>query len=103
MKSRRRIACPQASEKAIVAGHVRFSNRPVGVKRFQTIHHHSVDVARGLALLFGIGTETLVWGFFSQESLRQGSASFFSPVSLLDLTLASFARRLSGHALGGLE
>src|SRR5713226_8720303 len=33
---------------------VRFSNRPFGVKRFQTIHHHSVDVARGLVLLFGI-------------------------------------------------
>ena len=26
---------------------VRFSNRPVGVKRFQTIHQCSVDVARG--------------------------------------------------------
>ena len=46
---------------------VRFSNRPVGVKRFQTIHQCSVDVARGLALLFGIGTKALVWGFFSQE------------------------------------
>src|ERR1700681_2085317 len=38
---------------------VRFSNRPLGVKRFQTIHHHSVDVARGLVLLFGIGTKAL--------------------------------------------
>jgi hypothetical protein len=38
---------------------VRFSNRPIGVKRFQTIHHHSVDVARGLVLLFGIGTRAL--------------------------------------------
>src|SRR5882672_9298801 len=38
---------------------VRFSNRPVGVKRFQTIHHCSVDVARGLVLLFGIGTKAL--------------------------------------------
>ena len=37
---------------------VRFSNRPFGVKRFQTITH-SVDVARGLALLFGIGTKAL--------------------------------------------
>ena len=37
-------------------GDVRFSNRPVGVKRFQTIHHCSVDVAHGLALLFEIGT-----------------------------------------------
>ncbi len=38
---------------------VSFSNRPFGVKRFQTNHHHSVDVARGLALLFGIGTKAL--------------------------------------------
>jgi hypothetical protein len=40
------------------SGHVRFSNRPFGVKRFQTIrHHHSVDVTHGLVLLFGIGTK----------------------------------------------
>jgi len=39
-----------------------FSNRPFGVKRFQTIHHHSVDVAHGLVLLFGIGAKALpVW------------------------------------------
>ena len=37
----------------------RFSNRPFGVKRFQTIHRCSVDVAHGLALLFGIGTKAL--------------------------------------------
>jgi len=42
-----------------VDGHVRFSNRPFGVKRFQTIHHCSVDVAHGLVLLFGIGTKAL--------------------------------------------
>ena len=43
---------------------VRFSNRPFGVKRFQTIHHHSVDVARGLVLLFGISTTALPsWDF----------------------------------------
>jgi hypothetical protein len=39
--------------------HVRFSNRPFGVKRFQSIHHCSVDVAHGLVLLFGIGTRAL--------------------------------------------
>src|SRR5262245_52860557 len=39
--------------------HVCFSNRPSGVKRFQTIHHLSVNVARGLVLLFGIGTKAL--------------------------------------------
>ena len=38
---------------------VRFSNRPFGVKRFQTIHQHSVDVAHGLVLLFGIGAKAL--------------------------------------------
>src|SRR5690349_23661865 len=38
---------------------VRFSNRPFRVKRFQTIHHYSVDVAHGLVLLFGIGTKAL--------------------------------------------
>ena len=36
-----------------------FSNRPVGVKHFQAIHHCSVDVSHGLALLFGIGTRAL--------------------------------------------
>jgi len=41
-------------------GHFRFSNRPVGVKHFQAMHHHcSVDVAHGLVLLFGIGTRAL--------------------------------------------
>jgi hypothetical protein len=39
--------------------HVRFSNRPSGVKHFQAIHHASVDVAHGLALLFGLGTKAL--------------------------------------------
>ena len=39
--------------------HVRFSNRPFGVKHFQTIHRYSVDVAHGLVLLFGIGTKAL--------------------------------------------
>lgn len=38
---------------------VGFSNRPFRVKRFQTIHHYSVDVAHGLVLLFGIGTKAL--------------------------------------------
>ena len=43
-----------------VPPNVRFSNRPFGVKRFQTIHHHcSVDVTHGLVLLFEIGTKAL--------------------------------------------
>ena len=43
----------------IEATNVRFSNRPFGVKHFQTIRRCSVDVARGLVLLFGIGTKAL--------------------------------------------
>jgi hypothetical protein len=41
------------------AYNVGFSNRPVGVKHFQTVHDCSVDVAHGLALLFGIGTKAV--------------------------------------------
>jgi hypothetical protein len=55
--------------------HVGFSNRPFGVKRFQAIHHSSVDVAHGLVLLFGLGTKALVWGFLCQ-GICQGRASF---------------------------
>ncbi len=45
---------------SLVAPHMSaFSNRPVWVKRFQTIHQYSVDVARRLSLLFGIGTKAL--------------------------------------------
>jgi hypothetical protein len=43
--------------------HVRFSNRPFWVKRFQTIRRCSVEVSHGLALLFGLGTKALPsWG-----------------------------------------
>src|SRR6478752_8507516 len=53
--------------------HVCFSNRPFGVKRFQTIHHHSVDVAHGLVLLFGIGTKALpVWDSKTRRNKLSG-------------------------------
>ena len=35
--------------------YVGFSNRPFRVKRFQTIHHYSVDVAHELSSNFGDG------------------------------------------------
>src|ERR1019366_6424503 len=47
------------SHSAPVPTFVRFSNRPFEVKHFQAIHHFSVDVAHGLVLLFGIGTQAL--------------------------------------------
>ena len=43
----------------IAWANVRFSNRPFGVKHFQTIRRCSVDVTHGLVLLFGIGTKAL--------------------------------------------
>src|ERR1039458_2812174 len=49
---------------------VRFSNRPFEVKHFQTIHHCSVDVAHGLALLFGIGTKRSEEHTSELQSLR---------------------------------
>ena len=55
---------------------VRFSNRPFGVKRFQTIRRHSVDVAHGLVLLFGIGTKAVPsWDSKTRwNNLRRGLA-----------------------------
>ena len=56
---RNRDRTTASTPSAIAICDVRFSNRPVGVKRFQTIHRHSVDVARGLVLLSGIGTRAI--------------------------------------------
>jgi hypothetical protein len=47
------------ADMAGLAVDVRFSNRPFGVKHFQTIQLSGLDVARGLVLLFGIGTWAL--------------------------------------------
>jgi hypothetical protein len=51
--------CRQEVDKKFKPDDVRFSNRPFGVKHFQTIHQCGVDVAHGLVLLFGIGTKAL--------------------------------------------
>jgi hypothetical protein len=47
------------ADMAIAFIDVRFSNRPIGVKRFQAIHHCGLDVARGLVLLSGLGAGAL--------------------------------------------
>jgi DNA-binding transcriptional LysR family regulator len=52
--------------------HVGFSNRPFGVKHFQTVRRRSVDVAHGLALLFGIGTRPFHYG------IRRRGGTIFS-------------------------
>ena len=50
---------PISPAEACVSGDVCFSNRPVGVKRFQIVHDSGVGIARGLVLLYGIGTKAL--------------------------------------------
>jgi len=47
-------------------GDVRFSNRPVEVKRFQAIHDCGVGITRGLVLLFGIGARPFQHGIRGQ-------------------------------------
>ena len=51
--------CRQCDGRSKQTYELTFSNRPFGVKHFQTIHQCGVDVARGLVLLFGIGTKAL--------------------------------------------
>jgi hypothetical protein len=55
---------------------VRFSNRPFGVKRFQTIHHHSVDVtSRARASLRNQHHGSSIMGFEDEmEQLKNGLA-----------------------------
>src|SRR5271170_4129113 len=68
-----------------------FSNRPFGVKHFQTIHHGSVNVAHGLALLFGIGTKALpAWGSRTRWNNLRGGLT-------VELTLGPSCRTNSPH------
>ena len=72
-------------------GNVRFSNRSVWVKRFQTIHGCGADVARGLVLLYGIDTKavpswdsktrrTNLWGGFAIITGPSGHAILTSSI-----------------------
>ena len=59
---------------------VRFSNRPVGVKHFQTVHGYGVDVAHGLVLLFGIGTKALpLWDSRTMTMSNDAAATVRQP------------------------
>jgi hypothetical protein len=69
----------QIAGQAIRKRLIRFSNRPVGVKRCQTIHHFSVDVARGLVLLSGIGTKALP-SWDSKTRRANGAAIFMTEI-----------------------
>jgi hypothetical protein len=64
------------------SANVRFSNRPFGVKHFQTIHLCGVDVTHGLVLLFGIGT----WGPSSMGSEDEAEQSVGRPCRQCETT-----------------
>jgi hypothetical protein len=87
---------------------VRFSNRPFAVKRFQTTRHCSVDVARGLVLLFGIGTRAHLPSWDSKtrrNNLLGGLAVNQTAVSkrAYELTLSIVPRGTSFHRWVDLE
>src|SRR5271166_4179516 len=69
---------------------VRFSNRPFGVKHFQTIRRCGVDVAHGLVLLFGIGTRALPsWDSKTRWSNLRGGLTVFTSAALVGAAMCS--------------
>jgi hypothetical protein len=73
----------------------------VWVKRFQAVHHFSVDVAHGLALLFGLGTMALPswdsktrWNNLLDDLARQCNGRF---KQTYDLTSSIVPRGTSFH------
>ena len=84
----------------------RFSNRPFGVKRLQTIHQVSVDVAHGLVLLFGIGTKALPsWDSKTRRNNLSGGLTVANGRSkqTYDLTSSVVPRGTSCHHSVELE
>ena len=77
----------------------RFSNRPFGVKRFQTIHHHcSVDVTHGLVLLFGIGTKALPpWDSRTRRNNLSGGLVIVRTTGPSDQTNSPHPSSREGH------
>src|SRR6202165_2140512 len=82
---------------------VRFSNRPFGVKNFQTIHHCSIDVAHGLSLLFGIGTKALpLWDSRTRRNNLMGGLTVSVTAGPSGHTNSPHPSSREGHLMGGL-
>jgi transposase len=76
----------------------RFSNRPLEVKRFQTIHRCSVDVAHRLVLLFGISTKALpVWDSRTRWNNLCGGLTVRVTVGPSDYTNSPHPSSREGH------
>jgi hypothetical protein len=79
---------------------VRFSNRPVGVKRFQTHHDCGVDVTCGLVLLYGIGTQALPsWDPKTRRNNLCGDLTVGRSKRTCELTSSIVPRGTSVHRL----
>ena len=77
---------------------VRFSNRPFRVKHFQAIHHHSVDVTRGLVLLFGIGARALpLWDSKTRRNNLLGGLTVRVTAGSSDITNSPHPSSRAGH------
>src|SRR5260370_15866906 len=83
---------PQATD-------VCLSNRQFGVNRFRDIHHHcGVDVARGLVVLFGIGSKALPsWDSKTRRNNLMGGLAVSRTAGL-----ASAPRELAGEIVSYL-
>jgi UvrD/REP helicase N-terminal domain len=81
-----------AADIPIALSNVRFSNRPFGVKHFQTIRRCGVDVTHGLVLLFGIGTRALP-SWDSKTRWNNADRRLMTPASLFAKLAEHYAAR----------
>src|SRR5664280_2258695 len=92
------IVLGEAHLRRILRAYARFSNRPFGVKHFQTIHHCSVDVSHGLALLFGIGTKALpLWDSRTRWNNLLGGLTVSITAGPSDITNSPHPSSREGH------
>src|SRR5205085_3513809 len=79
-----------------------FSNRQSGVKHFQAFHRCGVDVARGLVLLFGIGTKALpLWDSKTRRNNLWGGLAVLKTVGPSGHTNSPHPSSREGHLTAG--
>jgi hypothetical protein len=93
-------ALPPKADIQLSPGNVRFSNRPFGVKHFQTVRRCSVDVTHGLVLLFGIGTKALPsWDSKTRRNNLSGDLTVGRSKRTCELTSSIVPRGTPFHRL----
>ena len=98
------IAGVSKKDITIVLKHVRFSNRPVGVKRFRALQYSDGNVARGLVLLYGLGTSARPsWDSKTRWNDLLGGLAVGRSKQTRELTSSIVPRGTSFHHLVELE